>query len=327
MKLFNILARLALLLAFCVIVFGAYVRLSDAGLGCPDWPGCYGQVVVPETTEQINGEYQRQLEPEKAWKEMIHRYLASTLGFLIFTLSVLAWRNRDDPNQPVFIPLFLVALVVFQGMLGMWTVTLLLKPLVVTAHLMGGMTTLALLAWLVLTTRDRKILPMLSKESPVLWPMVFVALVFLVLQIFLGGWTSSNYAAMICPDFPTCQGRWWPAMDFKEAFTLWRGTGINYEYGVLKADARTAIHMTHRIGALITFVIIGLVSFLAMRSQLGTIRKAAFIVLCLLLVQVTLGISNIATGLSLPIAVAHNGVAALLLISLVNLLYRIKSTR
>ena len=335
MKTFNSLARLTLILTLCVIVLGAYVRLSDAGLGCPDWPGCYGELIVPETSEQIgddfrhgeSNELQRKLEPEKAWKEMTHRYLASTLGFLILILAFLAFKNRHDPDQPLITPFVLVGLVIFQGLLGMWTVTLLLKPVVVTAHLLGGMTTLVFLAWLVMATREKKVIPVIHKENRLLLPLAIFAFIVLFVQIFLGGWTSSNYAALICPDFPTCQNHWWPAMNFKEGFTLWRGLGIDYEYGILKADARTAIHMTHRIGALVTFVTISLLVIIALRSQLSSIRKAALLVAFFLMLQVTLGIANIVKGLPLYIAVAHNGVAALLLLSLTILLYTVQRAR
>jgi len=334
MKTFNTLARLALFIAFCVIVLGAYVRLSDAGLGCPDWPGCYGELIVPETSEQIGDDFRhdesselhRELEPEKAWKEMIHRYLASTLGFLILILAFLAFKNRRDPDQPKVIPFILVGLVVFQGMLGMWTVTLLLKPLIVTAHLLGGMTTLTLLTWLVMATREKKVIPIMHKENRLLIPITIFAFIVLFVQIFLGGWTSSNYAALICPDFPTCQNHWWPAMDFKEGFTFWRGLGVDYEYGILKADARTAIHMTHRIGALVTFLTISILVIIALRSQVRSIRKAGLLVVFFLILQVTLGITNVVKGLPIYIAVAHNGVAALLLSSMTILLYAVVSS-
>ncbi len=327
MKKFNSLARLTLILAFCVILLGAYVRLSDAGLGCPDWPGCYGEVLVPESGQQVDDRFERALVPEKAWKEMIHRYLASSLGFLILVLAVLAFKNRDNPDQPVVIPFLLVGLVIFQGMLGMWTVTLLLKPAIVTAHLLGGMTTLALLTWLVMATREKKIVPVLYKENRLLLPLTIFAMMVLFVQIFLGGWTSSNYAALICPDFPTCQNHWWPAMDFGEAYRIWREVGVDYEYGILKADARTAIHMTHRFGALVTFITIIILAITALKSQTASIRKTGLLVALFLMIQVALGITNIVKGLPLYIAVAHNGMAALLLMSLTMLLSAVKNAR
>ncbi|MFK8066864.1 MAG: heme A synthase [Gammaproteobacteria bacterium] len=335
MKTFNYLARLTLVLTLCVIVLGAYVRLSDAGLGCPDWPGCYGNLLVPETSEHIgdsfrdeqSNELHRELEPEKAWKEMIHRYLASTLGFLILIMAFLAWSNRRDPDQPVVIPIVLVGLVIFQGLLGMWTVTLLLKPLVVTAHLLGGMTTMVLLTWVALASREKKVITTPVSKTGALLPLAIFGFIVLFIQIFLGGWTSSNYAALICPDFPTCQNHWWPAMDFKEGFTLWRGLGIDYEFGVLKTDARTAIHMMHRIGALITFFTLLILFLFAMRNNHGSIQKAGLLMGFFLLLQVTLGIANIAMGLPLHIAVAHNGVAALLLLSMTIFIYTVQKVR
>lgn len=331
MKTFKYLSLLTLFITFCVIVLGAYVRLSDAGLGCPDWPGCYGKLLVPESSEQMADQFKseetRELVANKAWKEMIHRYLASSLGLFILTLAFLAWRNRADPHQPLVLPFLLVALVIVQGMLGMWTVTLLLKPLVVTAHLLGGMTTLFLLCWMVLSLRKQKIAPLLYKENSLLYPLALIAMCILYIQIFLGGWTSSNYAALICPDFPTCQNRWWPAMDFREGFTLWHGIGIDYEYGILNTAARTAVHMTHRIGALITFIVMLALVFATQKSQVAAIRRGGLLVLLLLCLQVLLGISNITFGLPLVLAVAHNGGAALLLLGLTVLLHTIKTTR
>lgn len=331
MKIFRNLTLFTLIVAFCVIVLGAYVRLSDAGLGCPDWPGCYGKLIVPASEEHVheafNTEDVRTLEVGKAWKEMIHRYLASGLGLLILILAGMALRNRTDPDQPLILPIVLVGLVIFQGMLGMWTVTLLLKPLVVTGHLLGGMTTLLLLFWLYLSSRKHTPVIQMKLESKLLWPMAIVALVVVYIQIFLGGWTSTNYAAMICPDLPMCQSRWWPVMDFHEGFTLWRGLGVDYEFGVLKTAARTAIHVTHRLGAVLTFFTVITLAVLALSSQLPKIRRAGQIVIVALFIQISLGITNIVKGLPLDIAVAHNGGAALLLLSVTLLLFRIKQTR
>lgn len=331
MKSFKILTLLALLVTFSVITLGAYVRLSDAGLGCPDWPGCYGKILVPDSLDQAAEDYQGNethiLETDKAWKEMIHRYLASALGLIILIMSILAWRNRGEPEQPIILPVVLVGLVIFQGLLGMWTVTLLLKPLFVTAHLLGGMTTLLLLFWLLLKTRKSKPILSLYRQNKALFPLAVFALIILYGQIFLGGWTSSNYAALICPDFPTCQRQWWPVMDIKEGFTLWRGLGIDYEFGVLKTGARTAVHMMHRVGALITFLVLLSLIFIAIKNEMSAIRHSAILVMVLLFAQVSLGIANIKLGLPLHLAVAHNGVAALLLLSLALLLNNIMRVR
>lgn len=306
-------------LALAVIVFGAYVRLTDAGLGCPDWPGCYGQLTVPESQQEItsaNAEWQRRpLESGKAWREMIHRYLASTLGLGIVLLAWLAWRT---PGPPVARKLAyaLVPLVVFQGLLGMWTVTLLLKPLVVAAHLMGGLTTLALLWWhrLALVGANHAEQPAAGLRLASL-----LALVVLVAQIFLGGWTSTNYAALACTDFPTCQGQWWPQTDFKEAFVLWRGLGIDYEFGVLETPARTAIHFTHRLGAAVTSLVLIVLAIATLRSPLARLRPLGWCILGALTVQLSLGISNVLFGLPLSVAVAHNAGAAVLVLILVTL--------
>ena len=318
------LAMFACLLAFVVVVLGAYTRLSDAGLGCPDWPGCYGKLLVPDAEHQVTEKHyleQRPLEPEKGWKEMVHRYFAGALGLVILALAVWAWLRRREPNQPVWLPTFLVGLVIFQALLGMWTVTLQLKPVVVMAHLLGGMATLSLLVLLALRTRGG------SRQATgrdLRWRgLAAVALLVLAGQIALGGWTSSNYAALACPDFPTCQGQWLPDTDFDEAFVLWRGLGVNYEYGVLDHPARTAIHLAHRIGAVVTLLVLGWLALRLMRSGGGAVAASGGLIGLLLLLQVSLGIANVVLQLPLGVAVAHNAVAALLLLSLIQLNYQL----
>ncbi len=312
----------ALLLAYCVVVMGAFVRLSDAGLGCPDWPGCYGQMVVPEQQQAIArvdaAHPNRPLQPAKAWKEMIHRYAAGTLGLLILALALMALARRRAAGQPVTVPVVLLGLVIFQALLGMWTVTWQLKPIVVTAHLLGGMTILGLLFWLVHGQRLR--------GSPTgvagkLLPWAGVALAVLAVQIFLGGWTSANYAALICPDFPTCRGgAWWPPTNFSEAFTFTRSIGIDYQGGVMDAAGRTAVQLSHRIGALVTALVLGVVALRALLSGDRRARLNGIVILLLLCAQISLGIGNVLLRLPLPVAVAHNGTAALLLLSVVALL-------
>lgn len=318
------LALLACVLAFVVVVLGAYTRLSHAGLGCPDWPGCYGQLMVPDTEHAVTEKHylaQRPLEPEKGWKEMVHRYFAGTLGLVILALAVWAWLRRKSPGQPVWLPTLLVGLVVFQALLGMWTVTLQLKPIVVMSHLLGGMATLSLLWLLALRTRATR--PALGRSAMRWRGLAAGALLVVVGQIALGGWTSSNYAALACPDFPTCQGSWLPETDFQEAFVLWRGLGVNYEFGVLDHPARTAIHLTHRAGAVITLLVVGLLAVSLLRSRDGHTAGHGGLIGAVLLVQLGLGIANVVLHLPLAVAVAHNAVAALLLLSLIRLNYQL----
>jgi cytochrome c oxidase assembly protein subunit 15 len=318
---------LTCVLTFIVIVLGAYTRLTDAGLGCPDWPGCYGRMIVPSGEHEVEQKHyleQRALEPEKGWMEMIHRYFAGTLGLFILVITIWSWRRRGrDPVQPVVLPTFLLLLVIFQALLGMWTVTLLLKPVIVMAHLLGGFATLSLLALLAMRTAPTRRPPVARSTAPARWRALAAGgLLILVLQIALGGWTSTNYAALSCLDFPTCHGTWVPEMDFNEAFVMWRGLGVNYEFGVLEHPARTAIHVTHRVGALLTLLYLGWLVIAILRLDRG-LAGAALLVGALLLAQVSLGIANVLLHLPLGVATAHNGVAALLLVSLVYLNYRL----
>ena len=319
-RVFLWLVRIAAMLAFVVVTLGAWVRLTDAGLGCPDWPGCYGRLIVTETIatdpaaqDLVLG---RPLEVDKAWHEMIHRYFASTLGLLCVAIAVVAWLNRSDPEQAVRTPLVLVGLVIFQGLLGMWTVTLLLKPIVVVAHLVGGFSTLALLFWL-----SRLGVPRLV-VGPRLRLLGVAAAAALVSQILLGGWTSANYAALACPDFPTCQTQWWPAIaDFEQGFVLWRGIGIDYEGGVLDHPARVAVHFAHRLGAIVAALLLGLFAWRLLRHREAGSTGGA--VLGALVLQLGLGSSIVIFGVPLWVAVAHNGVAVLLLLTVINAHQRI----
>ena len=306
-----------------VVVLGAYTRLVDAGLGCPDWPGCYGFVGVPQTAEEISLAESRfpdaPVEADKAWPEMVHRYFASALGLVLVVSAVLFWRrSAEQPEVPRRLPLFLVALVVLQGAFGAWTVTLKLWPQVVTAHLLGGFTTLALL-WL-LYLRQRNDLFRLPER--VRKPAV-VMLVMLVIQIALGGWVSSNYAALACPDVPTCHGEWWPEMDFGEGFNIAQDVGPNYLGGQMDSDARVAIQMVHRIGAVVVTVA-GLALFAALAAAGSRLR---WLLLGVLTAQLTLGLLNILWVLPLTIATLHNAVGALLLLVLVTVNYRAFAAR
>jgi cytochrome c oxidase assembly protein subunit 15 len=315
--------HLATVLALIVVVLGAWVRLTDAGLGCPDWPGCYGSLIVPDQETEAaasNAAFpERPLDSAKAWNEMIHRYAATTLGLAILLAALLAWLNRRDTKQPVILPAVLLGVVIFQGLLGMWTVTLLLKPLIVMAHLIGGLTTLSLCFWLLLEHYRRPHTTAYQQRFFV--KPALIALIVLIIQIALGGWTSSNYAALACPDLPTCNGEWWPEnANFAEGFVLWRGLGIDYEFGVLDTPSRVAIHYTHRLGAMVTFLLLGFVALQFARQKTAPpMRHAGQLTIVALIAQVTIGISVVWFGLPLSVATAHNGVAALLLLATINL--------
>jgi cytochrome c oxidase assembly protein subunit 15 len=258
---------------------------------------------------------QRALEPGKAWKEMLHRYLAASLGLGILLLAGLSLRRRG--LRRCGLPLTLVALVIFQGLLGMWTVTLLVKPAIVTLHLLGGLGTTALLWWYVL--REGASGPR-RPQNPGLRAWTWLALALLVAQIILGGWTSTNYAALACTEFPACfGGHYFPPLDFGEAFVLWRGLGVDYEYGVLSAEARAAIHVSHRLGALAVLLVIGGLAAALLRDP--ATRRMGGVMAGLLVLQLGLGVNNIVSGLPLANAVAHNGGAALLLLALLRVMH------
>lgn len=291
---YRALAIAAVLLGFIVVVMGAYVRLSDAGLGCPDWPFCYGRPLPAEIADQH--------ALAKAWKEMGHRYLAGTLGIAIVLLALGAWRRRHQAGLASAI----VILVLLQATLGKWTVTMLLKPAIVTAHLLGGMTTLALLSWLALAQWSHRAAPELRALR--IWAAV--ALAALAVQIALGGWVSANYAALACPELPLCGGR---PMDFGNAFHVVRELGRTGEGELLSLDALTAIHWTHRVFAVLVLVVVLATAVRARRDALPLALALALVVL----LQFSLGVANVALSLPLPLAAAHNAGAALLLVTLV----------
>ncbi|WEN15237.1 COX15/CtaA family protein [Rhodanobacter sp. AS-Z3] len=370
MKALRWLALFATVFAFGLVMFGAFVRLSNAGLSCPDWPTCYGQVTWPQHAQAVahaDASFpDRPYEAHKAWREQIHRFFAGTLGVLVLVLALLAsWRRRGAllavllgavfaacgvglymrgehwwsswlaicamalpllaaarlPRPGAWkICVLALAVIIFQAMLGMWTVTLLLKPVVVMGHLLGGMTTFALLAWAALRFGG---VAARNDDYASLRRWVALGIVLLFCQIALGGWTSANYAALACGygpgSFPQCLGQWAPPTDFHEGFVLWRGIGVNYEGGVLDMAARSAIQIAHRIGALVVFCYLGGVAIAAVRRGL---RLAGLAIAAALAVQVMLGISNVYFGLPLPVATAHNGGAALLLFTLLATLAR-----
>lgn len=321
------LTAAATLLALGVIVLGAWVRLTDAGLGCPDWPGCYGHFGVPEQAADVaaaNSAYpERPVEARKAWNEMIHRYFAGVLVLLGLGIAFVAVRRRKTEPMDANVAVGGVALLCSQAILGMLTVIWLVNPLIVTSHLIMGLSTAALY-WYLHMRQYR--FSTVNSSGGLRWLTLF-GLVVLVCQILLGGWTSTNYAALACTDFPTCHGSYWPEMDVEEAFTLWRGLGVDYEGGVLENKARTTIHFAHRIGAIVAATVLLIVAIVTMKKGGKAQRRAAVALKLLLVTQVVLGIANIVASLPLAVAVAHNGVAALLLLTLVTLNYMVWSSQ
>jgi heme a synthase len=320
---FRRLALFAVALTVVVVVLGAFTRLVDAGLGCPDWPGCYGFLGIPLSESSIMAAEARfpeaPVEPDKAWWEMIHRYFAGALGLVILALAVGAVndaRRRPNPGGrrtlPLMLPLGLLVLVICQAAFGAWTVTLKLWPQVVTGHLLGGFATLSLL-WLLCLRLG--VLEHLKAPRGLL-PLAALGLVVVVVQIALGGWVSSNYAALACHDFPTCHGDWWPEMNLGEGFNFTQAVGPNYLGGQLESDARVAIHFMHRMGALVVLLVTGLLTWRLHRTG----SQLAVPLACVLGVQLMLGILNVV--LPLGIATAHNAVGALLLVMLVTVNYR-----
>jgi heme a synthase len=326
------LALLGAVIAFGVVVLGGYTRLSNSGLGCPDWPGCFGHIAPTGSAEH----YASDADVRKAWVEMIHRYFATTIGIVCILIAAFSIRARREPGARVAFSLLLLALVVIQGILGMLTVTWLLKPLIVTGHLVGGLTTFGLLLWLWLSMRAeaREVdgYSVLAGNTVVqsgrrarLW--AGLGLAALALQVGLGGWTSSNYAAVACPDVPKCQAQWFPEADYKDAFVLWRGLGINYAGGVLDHPARVAIHFTHRLGALVAATLLLLAAFSSIRGLGAGPRWAALAVLAALAAQLSVGVFMVLRAFPLELAAAHNAGAALLVASTVWLNRKLRPVR
>jgi cytochrome c oxidase assembly protein subunit 15 len=369
-KHFHRLAWLACALALGVIVFGAFVRLSNAGLSCPDWPTCYGRAAWPTAASHVVDHAAtaiRPVEVHKAWREQLHRMLAGSLGLLVLALAVLSARRRRfgvaqvavaAATVGISIPLYMrglyvpatvlaavgegillfaalrwsngdfarvsaltLAVIIFQALLGMWTVTWLLKPIVVMGHLLGGLLTFALLTWTAWRATD---VPIRLPDARLLRRLLIAALVLLGVQIALGGWTSANYAALACgTEFPKCVGHWWPPHDFREGFVLWRGVGMDYEGGVLDGASRIAIQLAHRMMAVIVFAYVLWLSLRLLRTP--GVRGGGALLGALVITQVGLGIANVQLALPLPVAVLHNAVAALLLFLLVGLVARVRA--
>lgn len=372
---FHRFAWLAVALTVCVAVFGAYVRLSDAGMGCPDWPTCYGRAAWPQAANDAVDHVATDVRPfehGKAWREQFHRHIAALLGVLVLGLALLAARKRRFGIAQILaaaalvgaaIPLYMqgqhvaasvlavlgeaillfaalrwsnidlaraaaltLAMIIFQALLGMWTVTWLLKPIVVMGHLLGGLTTFALLVWMAWRSID---MPITLVDAHALRRWVITGVVLLALQIALGGWVSANYAALACgagswsaDNFPKCVGQWMPPTDFREGFVLWRGVGVDYEGGVLDGASRIAIQMAHRLMAIVLAVYLLMLGWKLLRTP--GLRGWATALVVLLAAQVSLGILNVKLSLPLHVAVAHNAGAVLLLFVLVSLLARLR---
>ena len=323
MKTYRTLLLATIAMTFALIVLGAYVRLSDAGLGCPDWPGCYGHVTVIHASEHITAA--QEANPEgpvtfaKAWKEMIHRYFAGIVGLFILAIAALAWRHRREAGASPVLATVLVGVLFLQAMFGKWTVTMLLKPAIVTGHLIGGLTVLTLLVWLYARTRG----PAMPTVSPATRALAVVAFVVLAMQISLGGWVSTNYAALACTDLPTCHGEWVPQMDIRNGFHIVRELGQSADGETLTMDALTAMHWMHRVGAIVAALVIGALGF-ALRA--AGHRPLGTALLGVLALQIMLGLANVWFSLPLPLAAAHNGGAAALVILMVLINYRVRAT-
>lgn len=330
-RIFYWATTITLIFAVGVILLGAYTRLSDAGLGCPDWPGCYGKLVLPKHETAIAQAQQtfphHPIIISKAWKEMTHRYSASLLGLLVFILAV--WsviRRRKDPTHSLWIPGLLIATLIFQMVLGMWTVTMKVNPIIVVGHLIGGMMLAVLLCWLRLNAKPQRQLP--SENMARIKPWVIFGLILLAGQIFLGGWTSTNYAALACPSFPLCHGSLFPQLFLTKAFNFIVPIGPNYEGGHLVMEARITIQMVHRYGAfIITAFWLPFSVYLIGNKTLWVLRPWGWMLLALLATQCVLGILNVVKLLPMSVAVSHNGIAVLFLITVVALLHKLTHCR
>ena len=323
MNFYKRLTLFATVLALIVVSFGAYTRLTDSGLGCPDWPGCYGTLSVPESIDQIEKAQavypDSPVEVEKAWIEMIHRYIAGILGVMILVIAFMSIRLRDQINYSLKWPFFLLGLVIFQAALGMWTVTLLLKPAVVSSHLLGGMTVLGILTFLMHrnygTHRENFVSNRFERK------IIRFSLVLLFIQIALGGWTSTNYAALACTDYPTCHGSLIPEMDFSNAFTIFRELGVTSLGEPLSLEALHAIQWVHRVGAIVLLGYLLFVAYILKVNQgFNMWRNVLILVISL---QFIIGIANLLLHLPIVLATLHNLGAALLVVILVGINSRI----
>ena len=313
------LTLLTLFLTFDLLLFGAFTRLTDSGLGCPDWPGCYGTAsplgahapIAAAQSAMPSGP----VTLGKAWVEMIHRYLATSVGVLIVVLAVVAWvgwaRAAPRRKMDIFLPIMTLLWVCIQGAFGALTVTMKLVPAIVTLHLLGGLMLLMLLC---------AQLPQFDRQAPTpvmappLRKLVWLTLALLALQVALGGWVSTNYAVLACSDFPKCQGSWWPLMDFEQGFALWRELGMTATGAVLSFAALTAIHYTHRLAAVIVLAALALLAWRLQRVP--ALRRPARWIAALSALQLVTGLSNVVLDWPLLAAVLHTGGAGALAVAL-----------
>jgi cytochrome c oxidase assembly protein subunit 15 len=336
------MALAAVGLAFAAVLFNAYARLSEAGLGCPDWPGCYGVLFAPTTAQDLKQEEpdaatRKRLEQKRDAQETVNRFIAVGLSFLLIRLTVLGWQlKRRRRGQQIWIPI--ITLVVTFGfglaagplmaVAGSETFEYRTKPLVLMLQFLGGMITFALLWWIVM--REQRFFRSLT---PTPWlramrPRTLFALALVSLQIVLGGWSMVNHAGLACPDFPTCQGQWWPPMELLDAFTMWRDVGLDYEGRLLALPGATAIHFAHRVGALAVLLYVGWLSLHILRhGHEGKFCRYGMLVLVLLLAQTALGIMEVVAHLPIAVAVLHSAFAALSLAALVTLYHVVRAPR
>jgi heme a synthase len=322
-KRLHVLTLLTLFLTFDLVLFGAFTRLSDSGLGCPDWPGCYGSASPIGARDEIAAAQSAQpggpVTHGKAWVEMVHRYLATAVGVLIVVMTAVAWRLRASGSAPIspWWPTFTLAWVIAQGAFGALTVTMKLYPAIVTLHLLGGIGLLVLLA-----VQDQAFVPRPLRLSAALRAGLWATAALVVAQVALGGWVSTNYAVLACREFPTCQGQWWPPMDFAHAFTVQRELGETASGTFLPFEALTAIHMTHRWAAFIVLAAMAVLAWRLAGSAEPALRRFAWGIVALGALQLATGLSNVVLGWPLLAALLHTGGAAALAVLLATLLAR-----
>ena len=310
------------LFTLIVISLGAWVRLTDAGLGCPDWPGCYGLLTTPDTVDELAKarEYypNADIDVGKAWREMLHRYMAGLLGLYVFFITYISIKYS---KRSYTLPVLISILIIIQAIMGMLTVTMLVKPTIVTTHLFFGMLTATLLF---INSLKYSNTSMTSEKIPAIALIIItITWIFLIIQILLGGWTSTNYASLACTDFPKCLDQWYPKeMIFNEAFNVINLPDVNYEGGILAYGAKVAVHYTHRITALIlTFVFISALYVVFKLNKHSLLKKLMSISIIFFILQVVLGISNVVYSLPLNIAVWHTMNAAILMALISSALY------